>query len=225
MTEPFGSNPEMRFDLLPMVQNLGASFRLGTLHAVDAAAHVVRTTKGEELSWDVLLIAVGARMGLGVEGAVTVKGPGFTGRFRTVIKQLEDRRLRRVTFAVPPGVSWPLPLYELALMTAQLVRERGLREVELRLVTPEAEPLEVFGAQASAALRGMLDERGIELYTGHYPAAASEAGLELVPADAGPIPADSVVRRRRCPDAVRKSCALSVCGHVISPINGPISPL
>jgi sulfide:quinone oxidoreductase len=193
VAEPFGSKPAMRYDLLAMVDDLRASFRLGTLHEVDPSARLLRTTKGEELSWDVLLIAIGARMGIGIENAVTVKGPGFTGRFRTVIRQLEDRRLRRVTFAVPPGVSWPLPLYELALMTAELVRERGLRKVELRLVTPEAEPLEVFGTKASAAVRGMLDERGIELYTNHYPAAASEEGLELVPADAGPIPADSIV--------------------------------
>jgi sulfide:quinone oxidoreductase len=193
VAEPFGSDPVMRYDLLAMVDDLGADFRLGTLHEVDAANRVVRTTRGEKLSWDVLLVAIGARMGIGIEGAVTIKGPGFTGRFRTVIRELEDRRLRRLTFAVPPGASWPLPLYELALMTAGLVRERELRKVELRFVTPEAEPLELFGAQASAAVRTMLDDYGIQLYAGHYPVAAEEHGLLLRPRDAEPIPADRVV--------------------------------
>jgi sulfide:quinone oxidoreductase len=187
VAEPFGSDAIMRYDLLSMADDLGATFRLGTLHEVDAPNRVVRTTRGEELSWDALFVAVGARMGIGIEGAVTVKGPGYTGRFRTVIKELEDRRLRRVTFAVPAGTSWPLPLYELALMTAELVRKRGLRKVELRFVTPEAAPLELFGGRASHAVRTMLDERGIELYTGHYPAAAEEDGLALVPREEGRV--------------------------------------
>jgi len=193
VAEPFGSDPIMRYDLLSMADDLGASFRLGTLHEVDAKERVVRTTRGDELSWDSLLVAVGARMGIGIEGAVTVKGPGYTGRFRSVIREVQERRLRRLTFAVPPGASWPLPLYELALMTAGLVRARGLRKVELRFVTPEAEPLELFGTQASQAVRNMLDERGIELYTGHYPAAAEEDGLTLIPGEDGPVPADRVV--------------------------------
>jgi sulfide:quinone oxidoreductase len=193
VAEAFGSDPDMRYDLLSIADDLGASFRLGTLHEVDEPNRVVRTTRGEDLSWDLLFVAVGARMSVGIEGAVTVKGPGYTGRFRTVLHDLENRRLRRVTFAVPPGASWSLPLYELALMTAGVVQERGLRKVELRFVTPEAEPLELFGAEASQAVRGLLDERGIELYTSRYPAAAEEDGLALVPRAEGPVPADRVV--------------------------------
>jgi sulfide:quinone oxidoreductase len=193
VAEPFGSDPVMRYDLLAMVEDLGADFRLGTLHEVDATNRVVRTTRGEKLSWDALLVTVGARMGIGIEGAVTIKGPGFTGRFRTVVRELEDRRLRRVTFAVPPGASWALPLYELALMTAEVVRKRELRKVELRFVTSEAEPLELFGAQASSAVGTMLEDYGIQLYTRHYPVAAEEGRLLLRPRDAEPIPADRVV--------------------------------
>ena len=74
-------------------------------------------------------------------GSVTVRGPGYTSRFRTVLRELSERRIRRVAFAVPAGASWPLPLYELALMTAAHAAERGLRKYELSLYTPEQEPL------------------------------------------------------------------------------------
>jgi sulfide:quinone oxidoreductase len=192
VTEPFGADPVMRYDLLSMADDLGASFHLGTLQEVDAERRVARTTKGDELPWDVLLIAVGAHMGVGVEGATTVKGPGFTGRFRTVIRELEDRRIRRITFAVPPGAAWALPLYELALMTATLVRRRELRKIELRFVTPEAEPLELFGGRASEAMAGLLEKAGIELFAEHYPSAVVDGGLAVMPGD-GVIPADRVV--------------------------------
>ena len=86
-------------------------------------------------------------------------GPGYTGRFRTVLDELERRQIRRVVFAVPGGTSWSLPLYELALMTAARVADLGLRGVELTLVTPEAEPLELFGPAASQAVRTLLAER------------------------------------------------------------------
>ena len=110
----------------------------------------MRTWDGRRLGYDLLLVAVGARSSVSIPGSVTVRGPRYTSRFRTVLRELDERHIRRVAFAVPPGTSWPLPLYELALMTSARVAERGLRQVELSLVTPESEPLELFGPAASA---------------------------------------------------------------------------
>jgi sulfide:quinone oxidoreductase len=120
-----------------------------------------------------------------------VRGPGYTSRFRTVLRELSERRIRRVAFAVPAGASWPLPLYELALMTGAHAQERGLRKYELSLFTPEQEPLQVFGAAPSAAVRELLDARGIAFHGGRYPTEARNGELVLVP---GPnVPADRVV--------------------------------
>ena len=69
--------------------------------------------------------------------------PAASGR---VLRELDERRIRRVAFAVPAGASWPLPLYELALMTAPTPRSAACASVELSLVTPEQRPLELFGA-------------------------------------------------------------------------------
>jgi sulfide:quinone oxidoreductase len=126
-----------------------------------------------------------------VPGSITIKGPGYTSRFRTVLRELEHRAIKRVAFAVPPGTSWPLPLYELALMTAGEVTKRGLRRVTLSLVTPEDAPLELFGAAASEAARALLEEHGIELHTAQYPAEFRDGALALVPG--GSISADRVV--------------------------------
>jgi sulfide:quinone oxidoreductase len=122
---------------------------------------------------------------------VTIQGPGYTSRFRTVLRELEERRVRHVAFAVPPGASWPLPLYELALMTAKHVAERGLRKVQLSLVTPEQAPLELFGAPASETVRELLEERGIELHVSRYPARFEDGQLSLVPDEI--LTADRVV--------------------------------
>ena len=76
-------------------------------------------------------------------------------------------------------------------MTAAHTARRGLRHVELSIVTPEEEPLELFGPAASEAVRKLLDERGVALHTEHYPAAVREHELSLVPD--GSVFADRVV--------------------------------
>ena len=67
---------------------------------------------------------------------------------------------------VPPGAVWPLPAYELALMTAGEARAMGHDDVEVTVVTPEREALSLFGKEASAAVAGELVAAGIDLRTG-----------------------------------------------------------
>jgi len=129
-------------------------------------------------------VAIGARADTAVPGSVWIRGPTYTSRFRTVLRELERRKVTNVAFAVPAGASWPLPLYELALLTAAHVADHGLRKVELKLVTHESEPLEIFGSGASPAIRRLLDERGIELLTERVPAEARDGELVTVPGPA-----------------------------------------
>lgn len=191
VAEPFGLGKVTSYDLVAMTRAHGAAMHLAGVQAVMPEQHQLLTWDGRTLGYELLLIAIGAQPTVAIPGSVLVKGPGYTGRFRTVLHELEQRRIRRVVFAVPGGSTWPLPLYELALMTASHVARRGLRHVELAIVTPEEEPLELFGPAASEALRKLLDERGIALHTEHYPAAVREHELALVPD--GAVPADRVV--------------------------------
>ena len=66
-----------------------------------------------------------------------------------------------------------------------------MADVKLALVTPEVEPLHLFGGEASAAVRALLEARGIVVHTRAYPAEAREGELLLVGGDI--LPADRVV--------------------------------
>ena len=66
---------------------------------------------------------------------------------------------------MPPTGSWPLPVYELALMSERRARELSV-EVRITIVTPEPEPLGVFGHIASDAIAELLSARGIEVRAG-----------------------------------------------------------
>jgi sulfide:quinone oxidoreductase len=150
---------------------------------VDADSRTIRTSDGAELHYDVLVVACGAHHVEGVPGAITFPSPGDVEDIRAVLDDLEAGRVRRLSFALPAGGSWPLPLYELALMTARELEKRGIEGVELTLVTPESGPLGLFGDAASAEVRRLLEELGIEMLTRTYPVSAGTDGLVIHPGE------------------------------------------
>jgi sulfide:quinone oxidoreductase len=191
VAEPFGLGDVLRFDLTSLVRGCGATHRLGTVVAVDADRHLVRTGRNAELGYDTLLIAIGARPREAVPGALTFRGEPDIPLVSGLIDDLERGTVRRVVFALPGGASWPLPLYELALMTADRVALAGVKGVELTFVTPEESPLHLVGREASEAVAGLLAERGIELRTTTYPDAFEDGRLGVL--SGPPLEADAVV--------------------------------
>jgi sulfide:quinone oxidoreductase len=187
VAEPFGLGEARRYDVVRIAADHRAAVHIAGVQSVDTAGHRVVTWDGRELPFDILLVAVGARATTSIPGSVMIQGPGYTGRFRTVLHELDERQVRHVAFAVPPGASWPLPLYELALMTATHVADHGLREVRLSLVTPETAPLELFGAAASQTVSELLEERGIDLHLSRYPTRFEDGELSLIPDEKLPV--------------------------------------
>jgi sulfide:quinone oxidoreductase len=191
VAEPFGLGIAHRFGLSKIARDHGATLHVAGVDRVEPDEHRIVTWDGRTFSYDLLLVAVGARPTTAIPGSVTIQGPAYTSRFRNVLRKLDKHAITRVTFAVPAGSSWPLPLYELALLTAAHVAERGLRKVHLQLVTHEAEPLELFGPKASAAVRELLEERKVELLTNRVPLEAHRGELLTAPGPA--VETDSVV--------------------------------
>ena len=113
--------------------------------------------------YDSVIVAVGARRCAWLPGALQFSGADDVSSFRELLAQLERGELSRLAFVAPAGISWTLPSYELALLTASWVAERHLTDIELAIVTPEHEPLASFGPTASHALRDVLADRGVRL--------------------------------------------------------------
>ena len=190
VAEPFELGETLRYELAALAAAAGATCTLGTLEGVDAVRHKAKTSLGE-IPYDVLLVAVGAVPTLAVPGALTFRGPADTERIRTLLEEIAVGDVRRVAFAVPWGAVWSLPIYELALMTAAHLGAHQIQGVELSLVTPEEEPLQLFGPAGSEAVAELLDERDITLVAGSHPAEFANGSLQLVPE--GQLEVDRVV--------------------------------
>ena len=191
VAEPFGGAPARRFDLVRIAADHGAHLRPDRLASVDTEARRVRTVRGDTLDYDALLIAVGATPDMAIPGALTFSGPRDVGAFSALLADLDAGRVQRVAFAVPGSVTWTLPLYELALMTGEHVRSRGLDDVGLVLVTPEHSPLEAFGARIASHIRSLLAERDIAVCTHSVPLRAGPGGL--IVAHREPVQAQRIV--------------------------------
>jgi sulfide:quinone oxidoreductase len=115
-------------------------------------------------------------------------GPGY----RLLLHRLRQGLVNRLAFVKPAGASWPLPLYDLALMTAADCAAHQLSEVELSLITPEEQPLGIFGNAASTAIRKLLAERRVTLHTSSYGVPSNGGWLDVSPGHRR-LPVDRVV--------------------------------
>jgi sulfide:quinone oxidoreductase len=194
VAEPFGAGHVHRWELDDLVRAAGADFAPGELVAVDAEEQTAELASGIRVGYDALVLACGAKPQAAVKGALTFRGPADVEAVQRLLAEIADGEAKRVAFAVPSGVVWPLPLYELALLTATEVERRGV-EAELTIVTSEPAPLAVFGDKAGAAIAGALRDREIELRTSAYPVEVS--GGQIACAGGPPVRADRVVAAPR----------------------------
>jgi sulfide:quinone oxidoreductase len=181
VAEPFSMGRVHRYPLAQLVKDLGVRLVRGTLHRVDADERLVTTVDGEPLGFEALLVATGARAEVAVQHALTWWPEGDPEAFGGLLRDLEQAYTRTVAFVVPPQVAWPLPAYELALMTARQVEGMGIDDAELTIVTPEDAPLGIFGRQAAHAVTAELAAANINVVTGAYVERARAGGLEIQP--------------------------------------------
>jgi sulfide:quinone oxidoreductase len=191
VTEPFRVGETRRFPLGRLVEAAGGTLRQDSVASVDPADRVVRTGGGNELAYDALLVALGARPRETLPNTLLFSGPESVPSLAAVLEQAVDGELRRIVFALPAGVTWPLPLYELALLTSSYLSEHCATGIALALVTPEERPLALFGAEASERIAELLAIRGITCHARTTPIAFEDGVLRVAPD--GRVEADCVI--------------------------------
>jgi sulfide:quinone oxidoreductase len=190
VAQPFGEGEATRYELPALAAAAGVGYIPGTLAGIDPGRRSALTSAGE-LPYDFLLLAIGATPVAAVPGAVLFRGPADTDKIRELLDELLAGGVRRLVFASPSERTWPLPLYELALLTAASLRRARLEGVELTVVTPEAAPLRLYGRRSSRDVEDALERAGISLVSDATPLEFGDGELRLAPK--GALEADCVV--------------------------------
>ena len=117
------------------------------------------------LEYDALLLAVGARADVPYEHVTVFDDAHADDTYRGVVQDIEEGYTHSLALLLPDGPAWPLPVYELALMTAQRADSMWMDELGVDIVTADPEPLAAFGHGASNAVAELLEAAGVRVHT------------------------------------------------------------
>lgn len=180
--EPFSADHVRRYPLADVAAHVGAVLVTAAVERIDADAQRL-VADGQVIAYDLLVVAVGGRSSPAYRRALTFAGDTDMMHFHGLLRDVDEGYSRAVDFVVPPATTWTLPLYELALMTAREARAMGIDDITLRVVTPEARPLALFGPHAAAEMRTLLDGAGVAFVGGRYVREDDKARLTTIPGD------------------------------------------
>jgi sulfide:quinone oxidoreductase len=161
VAEPFGVGHPQRYGLAELMAQLDATLRRDAVHRVELEDRLLRLQSGDELAYDAFVLAVGAFPYPAYEEGICFDRSHHADAFDEVVADLRTGAARSIAIVVPPGCTWTLPAYELALMAAVLAAP-----AEVTLVTWEDDPLEAFGPPAIELARSQLAGAGVELIAG-----------------------------------------------------------
>jgi sulfide:quinone oxidoreductase len=143
------------------------------------------------IGYDALLIAVGARAQPHFPHVLTIDDRRIDEQLHGLVQDVEEGYTRSIAFLTPPRMAWPLPLYELALMTSRRAYAMNV-DVEITVTTPEDAPLEIFGAGVSQAVAALLEDAGIRVLPNAYVDVPRPGEIVVHPGDVR-LAADRVV--------------------------------
>lgn len=180
--EPFAYGQAHRYPLAPILHEAGAELLRDELAWVDPVEQTIHTKAGEEIAYDALVLALGAKAHIRYEHAVTIDDRRMDETLHGLIQDIEGRYVHSLAFVSPARMPWQLPLYELALMTVGRAYDMDL-ELAVTIVTPEETPLAIFGINASHAVGELLEQAHIKTINSAYAEVPSAKEVVINPGD------------------------------------------
>lgn len=178
--EPFAFAGAKRYELAPILEHAGAELLRDELASVDPGEHVAHTSSGDELAYDALALALGARASPRYSHALTIDDRTIDETLHGLIQDVELGYVKSIAFVAPGRIAWPLPLYELALMTAGRAFDMNV-ELRTTIVTPEDSPLAIFGTKASEGVAALLEQTNIHVITSAYAEIPAQGEIAINP--------------------------------------------
>jgi sulfide:quinone oxidoreductase len=180
--EPFAYGSASRYPLQRIVSDAGATLLAEQLAWIDPGKHTLHTETGRAIEYDALLLALGAHTSARYEHAVTIDYRHMDETLHGLIQDIEGGYIHSLAFVAPGQIAWPLPLYELALMSAGRAYDMGI-ELSTTLITPEDSPLAIFGQAASSAVTELLHQANVQTISSGYAEVPRSGELVISPGD------------------------------------------
>jgi sulfide:quinone oxidoreductase len=167
---------------LERLEHKGIGVMRGEVERIDPAQREA-VVGGARVRGDRLVVALGAEFALEAIPGLAAAGHTFctlegATRLRNELARFRAGRIVLLTAA--PAYKCPAAPYEAAMLIEAECRRRGIRDaVQLSLFSAEPGPMGVAGPEVSAAVRGMVEQRGIEYHPEHQIARAERGHVEF----------------------------------------------
>ncbi|MEA2296217.1 MAG: sulfide:quinone oxidoreductase, partial [Solirubrobacteraceae bacterium] len=175
--------------------DLGVTVRRDALVSATPEDHRIRTADGHDVHYDALLVVTGALAAPAAPKTLTFAGPEQIERVHGLVQDIEGGYVHSVVFSAPAGAEWTVPIYELALQTAERVYDMSLTDVRLAVVADEDRPVAIFGPEAAEKVGSVLQQSGVHFQNGRHSTPPADRVVTLpvpvgrrhegLPADAG----------------------------------------
>jgi sulfide:quinone oxidoreductase len=204
---------------LSRLERKGIEVRQGEVEKIDAEARRV-TVAGDVISADYMVVSLGAELAPETIPGLQEAGHNFytlsgAESLRDALSSLQRGRVLILTAV--PAYKCPAAPYEAALLIDHYLRERGRRDaVTVEVYAAEPGPMGVAGPDVSAALKQMLESKGIPYHPDHQIKAVDPAAKRLDFANG--VSADftllAYVPPHRAPRVVRESGLVGESGWI-----------
>ncbi|MFW6202125.1 MAG: NAD(P)/FAD-dependent oxidoreductase [Gemmatimonadota bacterium] len=204
---------------LDRLERHGIEVVAGEIEAIDPERKAVRVD-GEELVGDAVVVSLGAALepdavpGL-AEGGHDLYTLAGADRIRRELERFRSGRV--VVLTADPVYKCPAAPYEAAMLIHDRLRRRGLEgSAPVAVYAAEPGPMGTAGPDVSAAVRTMVEERGIEYHPEHRIEVVDAEARRLHFADGASTEYDLLVYvpPHRAPDVVRQSGLTDESGWV-----------
>ena len=177
--DPLASRSRARVPIARLARAAGADLCRDRVAGIEPARRRLHTASGYELSYDALVVAVGAQPLAVPQGAVPFD-PSRVADCRSIVRAVARGDIDSLAFVEPAAPAQSFDLYDLALETAVTARHDGA-EPTLTLVTAESAPLAIAGAPTSDDVWLTLSSHGVHVVGSSYVRAIHDGDLELAP--------------------------------------------
>jgi sulfide:quinone oxidoreductase len=155
---------------LDRLQRKGIEVVRGEVERIDPERREV-VVNGKALRADQLIVTLGAEFALDAIPGLADSGLTFctldgAARLRVALEQFRAGKI--VVLTAAPAYKCPAAPYEAAMLIDAELRRRRLRDgAELAVYSAEPGPMGVAGPEVSAAVRGMVEKKGIAYHPEH----------------------------------------------------------
>jgi sulfide:quinone oxidoreductase len=167
---------------LERLRRKGIEVVRGEVERIDPV-HREATVDGKPLRADHLVVTLGAQFTADAIPGLSEAGQTFctlegASRLRGLLQEFRGGRI--VVLTAAPAYKCPAAPYEAAMLIEADARRRGLRSsIEISIYAAEPAPMAVAGPAASAAVRGLVEQKGIAYHPEHQVARVRGQTLEF----------------------------------------------